>query len=328
MNIVCASDDRFVQHCAVTLVSVLKNNPGEVTIYLLTEGLSDFNAFLLTQLVRNNGGVLNILLVDPALLKNCPMPDEPKLAHISIATYYRLLIPLLLPGDVNKAIYLDCDIVVRKSLAELWNTPIDDLALGAVYQIEESTVSAVKRLGFPLSYGYFNAGVLLVNLKYWRDHDVIARVFDYLNLNKDKILLHDQDTLNALLHDKCLKLPVKWNMMIDLFEKRMLKICDIDNGKIVNDYSIEKSQFLSEMNDPTVLHFVSKPKPWDAGCKHPFKNEYYFYLQFTPWFEYLAPKVVPLLFKQPVTFYFIFKEMIKRIIRGNPYITADTLDGR
>jgi lipopolysaccharide biosynthesis glycosyltransferase len=319
LNIVCATDNNFVQHCAVTIVSVLKNNPNGVNIYLLTDGLSVDNENILNQLVKSNGGILHIILVNPTTLINCPMPTEQDLSHISIATYYRLLISKLLPESVKKAIYLDCDIIVRSSLSDLWNTSIDDFAIGAIYQITNWNISTIKRLGYPVSFGYFNAGVLLVNLKFWRENNISEKLFEYLNKNMNVIYYHDQDALNGLLYDKCLKLPVKWNMLTNFFKKNILTLNDMNKGKIVNDHFDYKNQILLEIYDPIVIHFVYKPKPWDAGCTHPFKNEYYNYIQYTPWHNFKTPKIWPMVFKSPKKVYSIYREMTKRLLKGNPY---------
>lgn len=319
MNVVCSTDNNFVQHCAVTIVSILKNNPVDVNIYVLTEGLLEENESILTDLVTGNGGKIQIIKVQIEALKHCPMPAISELSHISIATYYRLLIPALLPNNVDKAIYFDSDIIVRDSVKELWSYDLSGFALGAVYQITTWNVAAIRRLGYPISYGYFNAGVLLVNLKYWRENNIVNRLFEYLNKKSEAIIYHDQDVLNGLLHAYCLRLPCKWNMLTGFFKKNILEINDVDDGEVINSYNDYKEQLLTDKDQPSVIHFVFKPKPWDVGCTHPYKNDYFRYIQYTPWHNYKAPKIWYTLFKSPKTIYPIFREKIKRVIKGSPY---------
>ena len=321
MNIVCATDNNFVQHCAVTLISILKNNPNDINIYILTEGLSEDNESKLNQLVTNNGGQIHIILVNGEVLKECPMPNMSVLDHISVATYYRLLVSKLLPENIDKVIYFDCDIVVRHNLDDLWNYSVSGNAIAAVYQISKSNIDAANRLGYPISYGYFNAGVLLINLKYWRDHNISERLFEFLNLKKEKIIYHDQDVLNGVLYDKCQRLPIKWNMLTYFFIKKIMNINDVINGEIINSYADYKNQILNEKDDPSVIHFVYKPKPWDAGCDHPYKNIYFQYLRYTPWKEFKAPRIFLTFLKHPQVFYMWFKEKIKGIFMENPYFT-------
>ena len=134
MNIVCATDDNFVQHCTIMLTSLLLNNKG-VNIYLLTEGLKFENEKIIREQVEVLGGTLNVCFIDTSIVERFPMPADKNLTHISRATYYRLLIPEILPLDVGKVIYLDCDIIVNGSLQELWDVNMAEYALAAVPQI-------------------------------------------------------------------------------------------------------------------------------------------------------------------------------------------------
>ena len=317
MNIVCSTDDNFVQHCCIMLTSVLKHNDN-VVVYLLTEGLKDDNLKKIKEEIESKGGEFRLILVDGTIISQLPMPDINELSHISSATYYRLLITYLLPENIDKILYLDCDIIARKSLKELWEINIDNYALGAVSQIAKETVEEIARLGYPPKYGYFNAGVLLINLDYWRKHKISDRLLNYLVDNYDVIKYHDQDALNFVLHEERLVLPCKWNMMSVYFSKDIFLIKDVYNGEVINNYIDYGYQLEIEMVDPTVIHYVSKPKPWDSYSVHPFRKEYYKYAEFSIFFNSISqPKKV----KSEVFFYIynifilkIYKNYIKRFL--------------
>lgn len=274
MNILLASDDRFVQHCCVTITSVLINNPGAV-FYLFTEGLTNENTQLLKEQVKRYKGELIICIVGHDQVKDFPMPSFMS-SHISIATYYRLFAARILPEKVKKVIYLDCDIVVRGSLMGLWRKDVDDYALAAVYQSHEHSEGgevgpkSYTRLNIPPDYGYFNAGVLLVNLEYWRNKNVTDRLFDFIKNHCNLIHAHDQDVLNAVLYAETKVLDPTWN-----FREHFM------NGK---QYTYPSKVNYSELpENPIVVHFVSKPKPWEYFCNHPYRKEYYKYLDLTPY---------------------------------------------
>jgi lipopolysaccharide biosynthesis glycosyltransferase len=281
MNIVLASDNNFVQHCAVTIVSILRNN-ANVVIYLLTEGLSSENENLLDNLTKENDGELHILTIQNEILKQFPMPDKKASEHISIATYYRLFVTMILPQEIQKVIYLDCDIVVRWKLDELWNTNLEGFALGAIYQNNEWAFrkNIFDRLSIPEKYGYFNAGVLLINLEYWRTNNVTNTLFSFIESNFSNIVNHDQDVLNAVLHKKTKALSCNWNLL-PIFLLQGLDKLSFPNNSECNKTNTEKIKI-----NPTVIHFVSRPKPWEYNCDHPYKNEYFYYLNFTPWKNY------------------------------------------
>lgn len=268
MTIVLATDDNFVQHCCVAIASVLQHNRN-VLFYIFTEGLSRGNELILKDLAIGLGGRLEIILVDSEIVRKFPMPANAD-AHISIATYYRLFTALLLPNNVEKAIYMDCDMVVRRSMDDLWNTDLSSSALGAVYQpIGKSQEADLERLSIPKNYGYFNAGLLLLNLNYWRECAVTDRLFAFIKNRFGAIKQHDQDVLNAVLYSEAVPLNYTWNFLPPFIKAPQLSFPD----RV--DYSKQET-------DPAVVHFVSAPKPWEYGCRHPYRNEYYKYLSFTP----------------------------------------------
>lgn len=310
MNIVCSTDDNFVQHCCIMLTSVLKHNDN-IVVYLLTEGLKDDNLKKIKEEVESKGGEFHLILVDGTIIAQLPMPDTSELSHISSATYYRLLITYLLPENIDKILYLDCDIIARKSLKELWELDIDNYALGGVYQIAKETVEEIIRLGYPPKYGYFNAGVLLINLDYWRKHKISDTLLSYLVDNYGVIKYHDQDALNFVLHKEWLVLPCKWNMMSVYFSKDIFLIKDVYNGEVINNYIDYRNQLEIEMVDPTVIHYVSKPKPWDPYSIHPFRKEYYKYAKFSKKFSNVKqPKKI-----QSEIYYFFYNFFILNIYK-------------
>ncbi|WP_084797857.1 glycosyltransferase family 8 protein [Neobacillus mesonae] len=84
-------------------------------------------------------------------------------------------------------------------------------------------------LSIPAEYTYFNAGVLLMNLQKWRENKISSQVIQYIKEHPKLIKLMDQDALNAVLYDKCLKLEPKWN-----YTKGVMKRYNLDNPAIVH----------------------------------------------------------------------------------------------
>lgn len=277
MNIILATDDNFVQHCCVAMTSVLLNDT-DVQFYIFTEGLTQYNVELLTNQVVSYGGKIHICIVDSKIVSKFPMPTYAD-AHISIATYYRLFAAEILPQDIDKVIYMDCDMVARKSFAELWNTDIEGYALAAVYQnMGESQSRDKRRLLMPDNVGYFNAGLLLINLDYWRKYDVTENLFNFIREHYNLIKQHDQDVLNAVLYEKVKPISFTWNYLPFFFDIKRYKFQPFLN-------------YDEPINNPANIHFVSAPKPWDIGCENPFRNEYYRVLGLTP-FRGFKPKFV------------------------------------
>lgn len=287
MNIVCATDDNFVQHCSIMLTSLLVNN-SDVQIYVLTEGLKPENEKIIREEVEDKGGKVDFCIVDSSIVEKFPMPEGAGLQHISRATYYRLLISDLLPKSVEKVIYMDCDIIVNKSIQELWDTDLSGYALAACKQIGFGYEA--ERLGYPIEYGYFNAGVNMINLSYFREHNVSGQLIKYIADNYSKIKYHDQDTLNAVLYDKTLHIMPQWNMTSIIYAYQLQKRGDNVAGVVLNDYKAEKESAFKNMKDPYVVHYVSRPKPWQVNCVHPLYHLYYDYAKRTLHFADIQPQ--------------------------------------
>ena len=287
MYIVCATDNNFVQHCVIMLVSLLQNNKN-VEIYVLSDGLSAQSIKIIEDEVHAQNGHAHFISVPDKIAKTFPMSNLERLNHISRATYLRLLIPELLPQNIDKVIYFDCDIIINSSIEELWNYNLSNMAIAAVLQIGSG--SEAERLGYPITYGYFNAGVTVVNLKYCREHNICNLFMDYIHKNGDKLLYNDQDVLNGVLYDKCLHILPQWNMTSLIYTPDLKKRGDSRNGIIINTYSAEKQNAIINKKNPPVLHFVSRPKPWQNNCIHPLYQLYYKYAYKTIYFKNIKPQ--------------------------------------
>ena len=283
MNIILATDDNFAQFCATVIYSILRYDKS-VNFYILTEGLTSKSSDLIRDVVNkyDNTSEVEIKKVDESVTCQFPMPKGDGIKHISIATYFRLFSTELLP-NVDKAIYLDCDIFVRGSWKDLWNTDINDYYIGAVYHPDLLSINngAFKRLNIPVSQGYFNAGVLLMNLKKWRNENLYSKFLDFIKNNYANIVNHDQDVLNAVCGGQTLSLPCKWNMTnIYYYQKSMYR-----TDKRIGEHAVQIEREGLE-NSSVIVHFAFRPKPWEFYSLHPFANEFRSCLKYVGKYNY------------------------------------------
>lgn len=261
MNIVCCTDNNYVIPCGVLITSVCENNSSEdIKIYILTEGISLENQERLKAVVAKYGKQIEFYTVDKKAFANCPISR-----HITLATYFRLIMTDILPQDIEKVLYLDCDIIVRHSLHSLWNTDIDSYAAGVIPDMSIDDIRIYNRLQYPSYFGYFNAGVLLVNLRYWREKNLSDRFFEIINQYPERLRYHDQDVLNIALREIKLNLHMKYNVQHGYFFKDPL---------ISRKYWEEREQAII---DPVILHY-SGNKPWFIEFDTPYKKDFAFYL--------------------------------------------------
>jgi lipopolysaccharide biosynthesis glycosyltransferase len=194
--------------------------------------------------------------------------------HLTRAAYYRLFLSDILPSTIEKVLYLDGDIIVRHSVLPLWNSDLTNLAVGVVMDTRDGDIVRYNRLRYSYKKGYFNSGVLLINLKYWRDNNTVNEFVEYLNNYPERIICEDQDVMNVVLQDKKLTLPVKYNFQTGFLEK-------IPRW----DYWKYESEVKMGIEDPVILHFSYRPKPWyiDFPISHPYRNTFLKYQSQTKW---------------------------------------------
>lgn len=183
MNIAVCTDKWFVMPTGVMMYSVCVNNPDvDIVFHVIhDDSVTSKNRNDLEEtLAEFKGKSIAFYHVDVTKFPSFP---NIIIGHgITQATYYRLMLSEILPETIHKVLYLDGDIIARHSLLPLWNMDLKGYAVGAVPDLLEIEYSKEfsSRLNYPPQYGYFNSGVLLVNLDYWREHRVVRDFVRYL----------------------------------------------------------------------------------------------------------------------------------------------------
>lgn len=243
IQIVCNIDTSYVKYCIVMLTSLLENNKNErICVHLIASELTDEARIEILEVVEGKyGQTICFYLIGEEILQDCSIYGD---SHISLATYYRIFLCSILPADLSKALYLDCDLVVLGSINELWNTDISQYAVACVEDMWSGKPDNYERLHYASSDSYFNAGVLLVNLDYWRELDFEGLAMAYIKAHHSELVFNDQDVLNALLHDRKLFLPFRWNVQ-DGFLRRKRRI---------RQESI--AMLDEELKSPVIIHYT------------------------------------------------------------------------
>lgn len=243
MHICLASDNNYAKYVAVTMVSVLENHRDiPVTFYILDGGFSAENR----KLIRDLQSSYSNLEIRFFSMDSDKFEGFRSFSHISHATYYRYIIPEICQED--KILYLDCDLVVDGSIRELWAEDIDDYYLGAVQDPEGP------------DEGYVNAGVMLLNLKKWRDDHIEAQLFEKTAKLEGTEYFGDQDVINSVCKGKIKLLDIKYNFM-RYPEKNLKKYYAGFNGV------------------PIIVHYIGRYKPWNSLKKRSFSGLYFKYLR-------------------------------------------------
>lgn len=186
-----------------------------------------------------------------------PYADSYKVRGISAGTYLRLALPELLPGT-DKILYMDADVLVRGSLRELWETPMEGKVLAAVKgavnlsdKWEWNRQRDYWHLLEEQRGKYINAGVTLLNLSEIRRRN-LKKTWD--ELARQKLYYQDQDILNITCGGAIHYLPLKYNRLAYMPEE--------EYQRFVEEGICTREEFVQAMKEPVIIHYAGD-KPWN-----------------------------------------------------------------
>jgi lipopolysaccharide biosynthesis glycosyltransferase len=202
--IACATNEAYAMPLGVALYSMLVNlkRGSNVYICLISSGLSADTIKRLHRRTEVKG--VNVKLVieipDQTWLESLPV-----YGYLSAETYLRLTLPTVIPQQFDKVLYLDCDLLICGDVSELWNEDIGSYSVMAQVDYFIKTVGDdyglpnYAELNLEPDHPLFNGGVLVMNLKKWREQNISAKVLDYIMAHRSIIRYADQDALNGVL---------------------------------------------------------------------------------------------------------------------------------
>jgi lipopolysaccharide biosynthesis glycosyltransferase len=261
ISIVVASDNFYAILIAALLKSIDVNHKTHehIDFHIIDDGISTkFKSQLET-------------IVDPSRLtifwhssksiipSNLSIPVDT--SGFPMTTYLRVFAPNVVGLDVHKLLYIDVDIILQDDISKLWHMSTGEHVIAAVQDIAKTVdcewggLPNYKELGLDPKTKYFNAGVLLINTDKWREQNISAEIIGALIKYKETVQLGDQYGLNVVFATKWQELDQKWNWFASL-----------ENG------------------NPSLIHFLDiKPIFTTYNSNEYFKQEFFRYLDMTPW---------------------------------------------
>lgn len=282
--ICCAADEAYVIPLAAMIRSLQDNvrTPRRLALYIFDDGIA---AASKTRLLESwDTDELSVHWLD---LQSKALTSLPLWGQMKVIAYYKLLLPAYLSDSMRKVIWLDCDMIVRGSIADLWDEPVGDHALLAVqdmaipYIASPFGVTAYKQLGIPPDARYFNSAVMVINLDWWRQHDLTGQVLAYLKHHNRSVFLWDQDGLNAVLAGAWGELDPRWNQIASVCGRSFFKATHLTHDA-----------YQRLINDPWVVHYAGHFKPWSYYNGNPSRALYFEYVDKTAWAGWRPPITV------------------------------------
>lgn len=288
LNVLYSSDDNYAQHMGVSIYSLLESNRDfkAIQIFVIDNEISAENQKKLLQMTESFDNAKLILIPFEEWKNKLKLNMK---WNISISSYARLFVASMLPMDVNRICYLDCDMIIFDSLLDLWQTDLQGNILGAVQDSIGNTTKAA--VGMKPEEKYFNAGMLLIDLNKWREKNIETACMDFISLHNGQVVHHDQGVLNGVLKDNVFILPLKYNIMTIHYIFKLEKTMKYfgESARFYSENDIETAK-----DNPAILHFTPSftSRPWIKSCAHPLKNIYWDKLRQTPWAGALPQKIL------------------------------------
>lgn len=257
---VLAADYGYIRYIEATLKSICYHHT-DCKIYIINRDIpQEWFIGIRKRIKHKNIELIDIKLLGDIISNSWKMP--PVGAHINYMTFARYFIPQFVKED--KVLYLDSDVIVTKPLDDLFNI---DLGTNLV---------AAAKVVFGLE-DRFNAGVLLINNKLWKEENVQGQCIDITNKEHDTLPEADQTVLNRICGRRYIVLDDTYNFQIGydrLAEQR-------------KQYFI-----LVKSVDPlpAIIHYLSEDKPWKLSSFSRLRDVWWKY-SLMDWSEIIAHEI-------------------------------------
>lgn len=266
INILVTLNEHYLEPVTVMLDSLFQNNPGEqFHVWLIHESIPATKLGPLQALVAHWGQELTPLQIDGQRWASAPTEKR-----YPIEMYFRLLCGEILPASVRRVLYLDPDILVINAVRPLWDLPLAGQTFAAASHTGiTNMVTGLNQLRLGTDHGYFNSGVMLIDVQRARQLVNFADISQLIVTHSDELLLPDQDLLNILYGAEIKPIPEEiWNYDARKFPAYFTR-------------SLGQNDLPWMMANTVFLHFCGQPKPWQARHDNRFTALYGNYLQLT-----------------------------------------------
>lgn len=277
LTVVYASNDGYARHLGTSMCSLFDKNRDfeKIHVYILSMGLSAASREALEQIAGKFGRGLTFVEMGDLRERFDYQVDT---GGYDISIMLRLFMGEMLPSQVERVLYLDCDTVVVRSLKLLWREKLGDNLIGAV--MEPTIYREVKEsIGLEPEQPYYNSGVLLVDLKRWREENVQTRLLDFWKEKGGKLFASDQDVINGALKGQIRALKPEYNFFTNYRY--------FSYGTLVRHAAsyrvVPEEDFAAAKRHPVIIHYMGDERPWIGGNLNHYRRAYEKYLAQTPW---------------------------------------------
>ena len=246
MNILLSCNSQYVFPTNVLIKSILFNNTDDDINFWIMHDIQDDLIDKISSVCTDPRCKIHDIAIDTSVFGEMVIPKKYN-QHVSIETYFRLLILDYLPNNLERVLYMDTDTICNKNLSFIYSVDLKNNLLAACEDYGFVLRPHIKKqvyhnLNFQDDDLYFNAGVILFNLSEIRKTYTTKEILNFIKQNSDRILFHDQDVINKIFHGRILSLPITMNCRPFFF---------------LYTYKMEKKI----ISKAYIIHYG--PKPWN-----------------------------------------------------------------
>ena len=251
LNVIYCFDHDYAFQAFTSLVSLLENSDESINVFLIVD--SNKVSEELPDFIKNHSN-LNKLEIKIFKDNNYSFPNLDNV-HVSRATYFRMFLENYIPNEVSEAIYIDADTVFVKNPIKSINYNMqmflksNKILAARTEQYFTDNIEKDKFERLNIKTSYFNAGVMLINFKLWKESQFTKKLIINMNKLAKNIVQWDQDVLNTTLNGSYFELQKELNFNSNNFTKRM--------------------------DDVILIHFIGSKKPWNTSGAFNYSSNFY-----------------------------------------------------
>lgn len=267
INVVFCVNNEYAKYLRVTIKSLLDNNKIPISLHIIGNNISRWNKYVLKNIISKYDFVdLNFYSID------CSVLNGLYTGKWSIETWFRILIPDILPFEIKKVLYLDADTVILGNVTELYHINMENYSIAGALDDQSYDRKLYKRLNYNYELSYICCGVLLINLEFWRKNNIKQKIIDYAINHRHSLILPDQDSINFVCSHTKKIIPLKYNLLQNYYNYK----------NFFRNHCHEELK--AALNSPVIIHYGGGLLPWIRDIQHHiYTNEWLKYNQKLPY---------------------------------------------
>ena len=262
LEIVVTCDEGYLGPLRTMLLSLRANNrAGSIRVWILHRGIPQLALESLAVFCGHIEIELAPRMVDQALFAHTRSSER-----YPQEMYYRMLAPHVIDSDIDRALYLDPDILIINPLTPLFDIVLGDCVFAAASHTDAvHPATALNNVRLNTNEVYFNTGVILIDMRRAKALIDPDEIFAFAMEHERKLLFPDQDIFNALYGERTLPVPDQvWNYDARKYLDNIIRT----GGEATLDWV---------MNNTAILHFCGRDKPWAPKYRGQFAALYKHY---------------------------------------------------